>query len=174
VKTGDGFPETFSTERMRAERLRAVHLPDLLRMDSDPALMQHLGGVRGGPQTRAYLDRNLRHWDEHGFGLWILREHDQNAVIGRAVLRHLLVEGDDEVEVGYGFYPAFWGRGLATEITRTCLGFARERLRLRTVVGVTTPENLASQHVLEKNGLVYERDFMLETMLMRLFRKNWV
>jgi RimJ/RimL family protein N-acetyltransferase len=94
-------------------------------------------------------------------------------VIGRAVLRHLLVEGVDEVEVGYGFYPAFWGRGLATEITRVCLDLARNRLRRSTVVGVTTPGNLASQHVLVKNGLVYEREFMLDTMLMRLFRKSW-
>jgi RimJ/RimL family protein N-acetyltransferase len=170
----DGFPETFSTERMRAERLRSAHLPDLRRMDSDPIYMEHLGGVRNDAQTAAYLDRNLHHWDEHGFGLWILRVHDQDAVIGRAVLRHLLVEGVDEVEVGYGFYPAYWGRGLATEITRVCLDFARERLRLSTVVGVTTPENLASQHVLQKNGLVYEREFRLDTMVMRLFRRSWV
>jgi RimJ/RimL family protein N-acetyltransferase len=173
VTTSDGFPDAFASERMRAERLRPVHLADLLRMDSDPRVMEHLGGVRNESQTQAYLERNLRHWDEHGFGLWMLREHDRDDVIGRAVLRHLLVEGVDEVEVGYGFYPAFWGRGLATEITRVCLDLARNRLRRSTVVGVTTPGNLASQHVLVKNGLVYEREFMLDTMRMRLFRKSW-
>ncbi|MGE5836053.1 MAG: GNAT family N-acetyltransferase [Acidobacteriota bacterium] len=173
MTTSDGFPDAFATARMRAERLRPVHIADLLRMDSDPRVMEHLGGVRNESQTAAYLERNLRHWDEHGFGLWMLREHGRDDVIGRAVLRHLLVEGVDEVEVGYCFYPAFWGRGLATEITRVCLDFARNRLRRATVVGVTTPGNLASQHVLVKNGLVYEREFLLDTMLMRLFRKSW-
>ncbi|MGH7427283.1 MAG: GNAT family N-acetyltransferase [Gemmatimonadales bacterium] len=43
----------------------------------------------------------------------ILRERGGREPIGRAVLRHLLVEGVDEVEVGYSFYPAYWGRGLA-------------------------------------------------------------
>ena len=96
------FPDSFSTARLQAERLTSNHLPELSRMHRDPAVMAQLGGVRDEAQTAAYLARNLQHWTDYGFGLWILREVVGADPIGRAVLRHLLVDGVDEVEVGYG------------------------------------------------------------------------
>jgi RimJ/RimL family protein N-acetyltransferase len=139
-------------------------------MHRDAAVMAHLGGVRDEVQTAAYLARNLQHWTDYGFGLWILRELGGGEPVGRAVLRHLLVEGVDEVEVGYAFYQAFWGRGLATEVATACLELGRRELHLATIVAVTSPGNLASQHVLQKVGLVYERDFTHEGARSSLFR----
>lgn len=166
------FPESFSTARLRAERLMPGHLEALSRMDRDPDFMAMLGGVREEGQTIAYLDRNLKHWSDYGFGLWMLRENDENRFAGRAVLRHLQVEGTDEVEVGYGFYPEFWGRGLATEIATACLQLARTELRLASVVAITQPENVRSQRVMTKVGLVYERDILHEGVLHVLFRSR--
>jgi len=164
------FPDSFSTMRLQAERLTSNHLPELSRMHRDPAVMAQLGGVRDEAQTAAYLARNLQHWTDYGFGLWILREVGGADPIGRAVLRHLLVDGVDEVEVGYAFYPAYWGRGLATEVATACLAFGRRDLRLHTIVAVTSPRNLSSQHVLIKAGLRYERDFVHEGAVSSLFR----
>jgi RimJ/RimL family protein N-acetyltransferase len=160
----------FSTARLSAERLTQDHLPEVQRMHRNAAVMAQLGGVRDDAQTVAYLARNLQHWVDYGFGLWILRDIGGGEPIGRAVLRHLLVDGVDEVEVGYAFYPAFWGRGLATEVATACLELGRRELHLATIVAVTSPENRSSQHVLRKVGLVYERDFMNEGALCSLFR----
>ncbi len=164
------FPDSFTTGRLQAERLTADHLSEIRRMHGDAAVMAHLGGVRDDEQTAAYLARNLRHWADYGFGLWILHDMNGGPPIGRAVLRHLLVDGVDEVEVGYAFYPAFWGRGLATEVATACLALGREMLHLTTIVAVTSPANAASQHVLRKAGLEYERDFMHEGIASSLFR----
>jgi len=160
----------FTTPRLAAERLTQGHLPEIRRMHRDAAVMAQLGGVRDDAQTAAYLAKNLKHWDEYGFGLWVLRERAGGEPVGRAVLRHLLVEDVDEVEVGYAFYEPFWGRGLATEVASACLELGRRTLDLTTIVGVTSPENRASQHVLEKIGLVYERDFTHEGAPASLFR----
>jgi RimJ/RimL family protein N-acetyltransferase len=168
-----GVPETFVTDRLRAERLRAAHFDEVHRMHCEPDVMAHLGGVRTIEQTTEYFNRNMRHWDEYGFGLWILHERTRDGVIGRGLLRHRLVEGVDEIEVGYAFYPAFWGRGLATEITSTCLGFARDGLEVETIVAVTAASNLASQRVLLKNGLAYEREISLDGVMWSLFRRRW-
>jgi len=135
------FPDSFSKIRLQTERLTSDHLSEVLRMHRDPAVMAHLGGVRDDDQTAAYLARNLQHWADYGFGLWILRERGGGEPIGRVVLRHLFVEGVDEVEVHLG-----------------------------TIVAVTSPTNLASQRVLEKVGLVYEREFIHEGALSALFR----
>ncbi|HEV8398200.1 MAG TPA: GNAT family N-acetyltransferase [Gemmatimonadales bacterium] len=160
----------FSTPRLDAERLTQGHLPELRRMHRDAAVMAQLGGVRDDAQTDAYLAKNLKHWDDYGFGLWILRALGGGEPVGRAVLRHLLVEDVDEIEVGYAFYEPFWGRGLATEVATACVELGRRTLGLTTIVAVTSPENRASQHVLEKCGLVYEREFMHEGARASLFR----
>ena len=164
--------DSFATPHLLAERLSAAHLPDLRRMDQDERFMAHLGGVRDEAGTVAYLERNVAHWAEHRFGLWMLRDRETAAMVGRAVLRHLDVEGVDEVEVGYGFFPELWGRGLATEIARACVGIGLGRLGLRSVVAVTLPHHAASQRVMLKAGLVYERDITLAGEPHVLFRTH--
>jgi ribosomal-protein-alanine N-acetyltransferase len=162
--------DSFSTARLDAERLTADHWDDLRRMDQDLRFMAELGGVRDAAGTLAYLDRNLAHWATHGFGLWMLRERGSGAVIGRAVLRHLDVDGIDEVETGYGFLPDLWGRGLATETARACVSIGRQQLGLASIIGITVPTNTASQRVMRKAGLQYERDIVHAGLLHQLFR----
>ena len=129
-----------------------------------------LGGVRDEAGTLVYLEQNLKHWDDHGFGMWMLREAATTAVIGRAIVRHLDVEGVDEVEVGYGFMPAYWGRGLATEIARACIRIGRDQLGLDALVAITRPVNAASRRVMVKAGLVYDRDIIHAGVPHVLFR----
>ncbi|HKE91005.1 MAG TPA: GNAT family N-acetyltransferase [Gemmatimonadales bacterium] len=168
----DGFPDRFASARLQAERLTPDHLSEVRRMHRDSAVMAQLGGVRTEDQTAAYMTRNLRHWTDYGFGLWILRERGGGDPVGRAVLRHLTIEDGDEVEVGYAFYQPFWGRGLATEIAARCVALAEHELGLAQIVGLTDPANQASRHVLEKVGLTYERDCLHENAPTALFRKR--
>lgn len=163
--------ETFVTERLQAERLTPMHLPEIGRMHRDPAVMARLGGVRDEEQTAAYLLRNLRHWEEYGFGLWVLRERGGGEPVGRAVLRHLTIDDADDVEVGYAFYQPYWGRGLATEVATRCVELAARELGLASVVALTDPANRDSRHVLEKVGLTYERDCVHEGHPAALFRR---
>ena len=115
---------------------------------------------------------NVKHWADHGFGMWMLRDAATRAVIGRAILRHLDVEGVDEVEVGYGFMPEYWGRGLATEIARILVRMGLEQLGLATLVAITTPANLASQRVMTKAGLAFERGIVHAGVPHVLFRTS--
>ena len=168
----DGFPDHFTTARLQAERLNADHLAEVRRMNSDPAVMEHIWGVRTEEQTAAYMARNLRHWAEYGFGLWILRERGGGEPVGRAVLRHLVIDDVDDVEVGYAFYQPYWGRGLATEIAARCVDLAEQELGLATIIAITAPANRPSQRVLEKVGLRYERDCVVESHPAALFRRG--
>ena len=162
--------DSFSTPRLLAERVTAAHWLDLRRMDQDEGFMALLGGVRDTAGTVAYLEMNVKHWADHGFGMWMLRDPESSAVIGRAILRHLDVEGVDEVEVGYGFMPTYWGRGLATDIAKACVEIGFDQLRLPSVVALTTPANVASQRVMRKAGLARERDILHAGVPHVLFR----
>lgn len=162
--------DRFTTPRLRAERLVEQHWAALRRMDQDPGFMALLGGPRDEAGTRGYLERNLAHWERYGHGLYVLHDRESDAVIGRAVLRHLDVEGADEVEIGYGFLPAWWGRGLATEVALATVRLGLERAGLTSLVAVTRPEHTASQRVMEKIGMRYEREVRLADLPHVLFR----
>ena len=138
-------------------------------MDADPAYMALLGGPRSESQTREYLMRNLKHWDQYNFGLWMLRDR-AGAIAGRCVLRHLDVEGTDEIELGYGLHPRYWGKGLATEVAKGLLHLGRTELARDTLVAVTRPENVGSQRVLAKTGLALEREITYDRVPHLLFR----
>ena len=86
------------------------------------------------------------------------------------MLRHLDVDGVDEIETGYAFYEQYWGRGYATEVTRACLALGFDQRGLTSIVAVTTLGNTASQHVLQKCGLHYERTFQRDDETLALFR----
>src|SRR5258705_5963708 len=88
----------FTTARLAAERLTSDHLSEIRRMHRDAAVMAQLRGVRDDAQTAAYLAKNLKHWDDYGHGLWILRDLRGAEPVGRADLRHLLVDRVDRVE----------------------------------------------------------------------------
>jgi RimJ/RimL family protein N-acetyltransferase len=165
-------PNAFSLRRLLAERLTESHGPDLCRMHRDARVMAMLGGVRSDPETDAYLERNLAHWTEHGFGIWMLRDPATGQVMGRAGLRHLDVLGVAEVEIAYALLPEFWGRGLATDAARACVTIGRDWLSFPSLVALVRPGNLASQKVLKKAALVREREVAHDGAAHVLFRTD--
>lgn len=172
VEIREVAPPTFTLRRIFAERLTQAHLPLVRRMDGNPRMMASLGGVRTDAETKAWLERNLAHWDEHGFGIWILRDPMTGRVMGRAGLRNLLVEQTPEVELAYALLPEFWGRGLATDAARACVTIGSEWLGVRSVVALVRPDNLASQRVLLKAALKPERELLHEGRPHVLFRTD--
>ncbi len=116
-----------------------------------------------GPMSRREaaegLARYERHWDDHGFGLLAAEDRETRELVGRTGVAYHRAWPDDP-EVGWGFDPDWWGRGLATEAGAACVRWAFERLRFSRVVSICLPENAASRRVMEKLGfrLLTERD----------------
>lgn len=145
-------------------------LDDFLRFYSDPQVTATLGGVRTAEWVADYLQKQIAHWDEHGFGLWTARETLTGRFAGRGGLRHATIEGRVEVEVTYGLMSEFWGRGLATELAQESVRAAFTELPLTGLVCFTLPTNFASQKVMEKAGFRYEREFVYADLPHRLYR----
>jgi ribosomal-protein-alanine N-acetyltransferase len=167
--------EAFQTDRLAGERLSPEHFDLLCRMHQDLQVMATLGGQRTHEQTRQFLQTNLDHWDQHGYGLWIVRDRTDGRFAGRGGLRHIQVGGGNEVEVSYALLAEFWGRGLAGEIAAALVQLAFGPLQLANVVCYTLPANRASQRVMEKVGFHYERDVVyaeLPHVFYRLFSPN--
>lgn len=95
----------------------------------------------------------LRHWEEHGLGWWAVELRATGELLGWNGLQFL--PETEEVEVGYLLSRTHWGQGLTTEGARAALRYGFETLRLGSIIGIVHPENIASQRVLEKAGLMF-------------------
>jgi RimJ/RimL family protein N-acetyltransferase len=98
------------------------------------------------------LRRDVAHWDDHGFGLWVLRDAETGDCRGRAGLNSTEVEGEPAIEVGWTVMPGHWRRGLATEGARAAIAHAR-KVSIPEVVAFALPHNAASLRVMEKIGM---------------------
>jgi len=146
----------FRTNRLTAEKLRDDDLADLVALHLDAEVSRYLGGVRSAETTKTYLAANMAHWDQHGFGLWALRTKD-GEFAGRAGIRHILVDGIDEIEIAYTFKRDLWGQGLASEIAAALTHIGLSQLALPSLVGLVFVEHGASRRVLEKSNYILEK-----------------
>ncbi len=149
------------TQRLVCERPEPDDLPDVLGLLCEPRVARWLwpdGQPPGEERVRAIHERNLKHWELHGFGLWLVRDRASGELVGRGGLQHTFVAGMHEVEAGWAIAPARWGSGLATEVAQAALSTGFDELGLLRVVAFTLPFNERSRRVMEKTGFRYVKD----------------
>lgn len=61
----------------------------------------------------------------------------------------------DEIDLGYRFMKTAWGKGYATEAAMASIKYGFETLGLKRIVGRAMPGNVASLKVLEKCGMKF-------------------
>jgi RimJ/RimL family protein N-acetyltransferase len=113
-----------------------------------------------GPFTLAECEtivtRGAAHWSAHGFGRSLAWEHER--CIGWSLVQHTIAAGRAEIEIGWTVASDRWRHGIGTELGADALRRARA-LGVRRAVAFTRHDNAASRRVMEKLGLVEEREF---------------
>lgn len=97
------------------------------------------------------VQRQSRHWLDHGCGWWALESSSGARFIGWCGLQYL--PETNETEVGYLLGKAYWGKGLASSTARVSVAYGFRTLRLPRIVALVHPDNNASIHVIKKLGM---------------------
>jgi RimJ/RimL family protein N-acetyltransferase len=126
----------------------------LLQMMGDPEVMRFYPKVATERDVRDFIDRMRASYRDYGCGLWLVVDRERGEPIGRAGLLRQNVNGTEAFEVGYMIHRPYWRRGLATEAALAVRDYAFQELRLRRVVSLIRPENVPSQGVARKLGMV--------------------
>lgn len=104
-------------------------------------------------KTRRYINHQLEHWQERGYGHWAVTLKEDARVVGWDGLEFLPETG--EIEVAYLLSHHVWGFGFATEAARAAVKFGLEIAGLQAIIGLVHPRNIGSIRVLDKCGLTF-------------------
>lgn len=149
--------------------------PFLFEMDSDPEVMRYILPRFEPPPSLKPVREWIRILSDRyytsgsRYGVFAAIEKATGEFIGWFLLRpatdHRLAEAAgfvaDELELGYRFRRAFWGKGLATEGAKALVAYAAVDPAFTAVVAVALRENVASTRVMEKAGLRFRSECTL-------------
>ena len=141
-------------------RLRTADRDDAdfyLALVNDPGFLEHIGdrGIRTREDAvQALLDGPIAMQEMRGHSLYVVELKDSGEPIGMCGL--IKRETLDGVDIGYAYLAPFCGRGYAYEAGMAVLRLA-PALGIKRVLAITSPNNIASNNLLRKMGMRFER-----------------
>jgi RimJ/RimL family protein N-acetyltransferase len=137
----------------------------------EPSDAEQLSAILGDADTMAYYDaaftpeqvdawvrRNIERYDEDRTGLWAIEDRATGEFLGDCGLTHQLVDGVDELEVGWHVKRSRWGQGIAPEAGAAFRDRAFGELGYTRIISLIRPENVRSRRVAEKLGMSVEKE----------------
>jgi len=149
------------TERLVLRRFVSKDSEMIYRLNRDPEVMRFMpAAVREqvSPASSARMvEECIAQYERFpGLGIWPTALKETSECIGWTCLKPL--DDAEQIELGYRYFPQFWGRGLCTEVSTALVRYGFQELGLDRIVGITDPRNLASRRVLEKLGFRYVKE----------------
>jgi [ribosomal protein S5]-alanine N-acetyltransferase len=125
--------------------------------------------------VRGWIEWNLRHYEEHGFGLWALELVTSGDFVGDCGLTFQDVEGKQELEIGYHIVSNQRRKGLASEAARASLDHGFLTTDRDIICSIVDGSNPASRTVAERIH-THRRGFVKNGQDMVLYytlRSSW-
>lgn len=137
------------TSRCRIRNLTMEDADDLYKTLSDEKVMEYIETPFDMEQTKEFIE-------EAGLCepplVYALTWKETNEVIGHVIFHQY---DESSYEIGWIIRREYWGRGIADEVTKALVEYARG-LDISSCVIECDTEQTASKHIALKNGFVYE------------------
>ena len=127
----------------------------IYQLNFDPEVTRYTGDPVKNLQHAADILEQviLPQYTLYNHGRWAVHVKEGMGFIGWCGLKNRPER--KEVDLGYRFLKSAWGKGYATEVAFACIKYGFEKLNLQRIVGRAMPENIGSLRVLEKCGMIY-------------------
>jgi RimJ/RimL family protein N-acetyltransferase len=149
--------DILQTRRLRLRTISPDDAAFYLELLNDPAFIEHIGdrGIRTLEEARrAVAEGPAAMHEERGHSLYVVELKETGAPIGMCGL----IKRDtlEDVDIGYAYLPQYRGCGYAFEAGQAVLAYA-PTIGIMRVVAITKPKNIASNQLLKKLGLRFDR-----------------
>lgn len=140
----------------------------LFQLDQDPEVMRYLtGGIPASKQqiTEIFLPRMQAYRDsEKGWGIWQVNVSETNEYIGWVLVRpmHFFSENTelDNLELGWRFFRASWGKGYASEAAQQILDAFSANKDYNFFSAIADKNNLGSIGVMKNIDMEYVKTYI--------------
>ena len=169
-------PQELQTNRLLLRPFSESDAEGLAHVLSDGETARFIGGPKPRDEARESATRMRDSFAHRGWGTLAVVLPGTGTCIGYCGVRPLPCTPD--VEIAFALERSCWGKGFATEAAAAVLDAAFVCLKFESVVGTVYPDNVASQRVLAKLGLKFERKVFGfwprdEAWLFRVHRNDW-
>lgn len=152
------------TERLSFHRYRDEDFEFLQSLLADPEVVRFIGNGNtrnrdGALEFLYWIYRSYREAPDIGLRV-ITREADRRR-IGHAGLVNQLVDGNEELEIGYWIAPNYWGQGYAKEAAAAIRDYGIHQLGKKRMISLIQPGNEASKRVAEHVGMSLEKEIVM-------------
>lgn len=150
------------TERLLLRTFTMADAPLIYDLNLDPDVTRYTGDpIRNITHAQQVLEQViLPQYALYNYGRWAVHIKEGLEFIGWCGLKNRPER--NEIDLGYRYLKSAWGKGYATEAAFACLKYGFEKLSLQRIVGRAMPANIGSLRVLEKCGMVYIGDEIVD------------
>jgi len=148
------------TNRLSLREMRQSDYPTLCKILQDADVMYAYEGAFSDAETQGWLDKQIRNYEEYGFGLWAVILKTTGEMIGQCGLTMQDYRDIQVLEIGFLFQKAFWHNGYATEAAAACKDYAFEKLGAGEVFSIVRDTNIASQNAAKRIGMTVVDSFV--------------
>lgn len=146
------------TERLRMEAPAQLDIENWYALHSEADEMKFTR-----EEIQAWLDNDILHYQKHGFSMGSVYVKHSKEFIGRAGLVYLLNDDTQpDIEIGYVLHRLHWNKGFAVEIASALIKWGFQNLQISKLIAITRPANQRSQRVLNKIGMHYVKNILIE------------
>lgn len=142
------------TERLELREYTIKDAPFIYKLMNSEGWLKNIGdrNINSVKDAEAYMQKNyISSYEKHGYGPFLVSLKETGEPIGSSGLYQR--DNLDFPDVGFAFLTEFANRGYAYESAQAVMNYASETLKLKTIVGITLPENSSSIKLLKKLGL---------------------
>ena len=163
------------TERLKFRLLRQTDFDSWVELfnDSDAGSFLGMQDIDSPiDQCKEWFKRSEQRYKKDLGGMNVLIDKSNKNFIGQCRLLIQDVDGQKELEVGYSIIPSFWNQGYATEAARKCRNYAFENDFTDTLISIIHIDNIRSERVALKNGMIKTKQTEFRKMPVNIYRIN--
>ena len=130
-----------------------------VRLECDPKMMLHIGGLRPEADVRAAHKRRLDLMEKGEAHMYKVVAEDSDEALGMIGIWKIDWKGPQAYEMGWFVLPEHQGKGVATEAARLIISQARSDAGVRYIHAYPTVSNAASNAIARKIGMENQGQF---------------
>jgi len=142
------------TERLVYRQWRESDFPVFEAFFCVPENTRFLGGVKRAEESWRLMATYIGHYHLHGYSYLPLEEKKSKKLVGTVGLWNSTPW--PEPELGYWLLPEFQGQGYGTEAALTLKAFAKEKVKLKSLVSYISGDNLPSKQLAMRIGASHD------------------